>query len=577
MTSLDTSALASPEPSRPPPTTEGPPPPPPPSQLRASLHRRLERLDAIELAGQDAIDAELELCRRSARHWFHWWAWTYDPRLANVPGASPYMPFDLYDRQLELLEFLEERLARREEGLVEKSRDMGFTYETGGLALHRWRFMPGFKTTFGSRDADEVDKIGSSDSILEKIRIMMRAQPRWMLPKGFRSSKHDNHMLLVNPDNENTIRGEAGDEMGRGGRSTLYVLDEAGYMRRADRVDAATSATSDVRIWGSSAPLAGIGTLFARKRFGGGLRPHQIFRLHYSADPRMTPERVAELRRNVEPHVWEAEREINYSAAVEGIAIPAPWVESAKKIAGLMAARGTPLQPDPDGIGGLDVGGGKARSVYVSRFGPIVRVPVSWGEPDTTETAIRALDAAQADKPVRTDNGAPCIVKTLRFDSVAIGQGVLSTLTRHGRFGLTTVATNVGVEPSERVWADGGTSEEKFFNLKAEAWWLMRERFKATHQMVLFLEGLPREKGGIEHPASDLISIPDDTQGFDAVQLAAQLSQPKRMHNEKGKIVIETKPRMAARGLASPDHADALALTFCGHSAAEQWIKAFGT
>jgi len=44
--------------------------------------------------------------------------------------------------------------------------------------------------------------------------------------------------------------------------------------------------------------------------------------------------------------------------------------------------------------------------------------------------------------------------------------------------------------------------------------------------------------------------------------MAPQISLVKWFRNEKGKIVIEKKEQLASRGISSPDHAEALMLTF---------------
>lgn len=41
-----------------------------------------------------------------------------------------------------------------------------------------------------------------------------------MKPKGFTEKVHDNYMRIINPDNGATVTGEAGDNIGRGGRTT---------------------------------------------------------------------------------------------------------------------------------------------------------------------------------------------------------------------------------------------------------------------------------------------------------------------------------------------------------------------
>lgn len=483
---------------------------------------------------------EMERCRRSSSYFFNNWVWTYDPRNA-ANGLPTFLPFDLYPRQEEMLSFIERTLFKREDGLIEKSRDIGFTWLTAGFALHKWLFVEGFKTTFGSRKEEYVDRIGDPDSIFEKIRLILYRLPLWMRPKGLNSKEHDNHMRILNPANGNTIRGEAGDQMGRGGRSTLYVIDEAAFIERAERVDAATSANTDVRLWGST--VNGMGNLFARKRHQQ-MRPDQIFRFHWRDDPRRDDSWATKKKAQIEPHAWASEYDIDYSASIEGICIPARWVAAAQRISTLMSTAGLKSNL---GIGGLDVGaGGKAKSVFVSRHGPIVGVPIPWGDPDTIETAHRGLDAAQ-------EAG----VSQLRFDSVGVGAGVASALTKIDKPGLQTVGVNVGLPPSDRDWPDGQTSKEKFANLKAEAWFLARERFKSTYEMVLYLEG---EEGGRVCQPNEIIVLPNDDK--EAAELASQLSLPKMTRDEKGKILIEKKADLAKRGVPSPDYAEALILTF---------------
>lgn len=58
----------------------------------------------------------------------------------------------------------------------------------------------------------------------------------------------------------------------------------------------------------------------------------------------------------------------------------------------------------------------------------------------------------------------------------------------------------------------------------------------------------------------DLLALPSGDIESDA--LCMQLSLVKWERNEKGRIVIEGKPALRQRGIASPDHADALMLTF---------------
>lgn len=503
-------------------------------------------LEAVEIQGRALDhDAEKAKCAADIVYWFNTYVWTYDPRLIRdrLPDGtrrSPYIQFKLWPKQVEFIHWLEDRTEANEEGLGEKSRDTGVTYLCAGFALHRWLFVDGFKTTFGSRKVDYVDKKDNPDSIFEKLRIMLRRLPAWMLPPGFNSAQHDNYMRLVNSATGAMISGEGGEDMGRGGRSSLYIVDEAAFVPNAETVEKALSGNTDCVLWVSS--VNGMGNLFARKRHSI-LAPHQIFRLHWRDDPRKTEEWAKAKEASFsDPTTWASEYDIDYSASVEGICIPALWVQSAKRVAAL--ERG--LSPSAVGVLGLDVGAGKAKSVAILRAGPVVWPPRARGEPDTTDTALWALDLACEHR-----------AKKLQFDAPGVGAGVSSTLTKSRPQGLVVVPVNTGVEPSKRRWPDGRTSEEMFGNQKAEIWWLCRTVMQRTHEHVLFLEG---REGGKQHPLTEILALPSGDQDSDA--LCLQLSLVKWERNDRGKIVIEKKAALARRGIASPDYADALMLTF---------------
>jgi phage terminase large subunit len=492
-------------------------------------------------------EVEREKCRADILYWFDKWVMTYDPRLVGKPGGA-FVPFKLWPKQREVVLWLLERIRASEEGLVEKSRDVGITYLCSGVALHQWLFEPGFKATFGSRKVDLVDKKDNPDSIFAKLRIMLSRLPVEMLPKGFSWAQHDNYMRIVNPETGSIISGEGGEDMGRGGRSSLYVVDEAAYVPNAETVEKALSGNTDCVIWVSS--VNGMGNLFARKRHSI-LKPHQIARIHWRDDPRKTEGWAAGKQASFsDPTTWASEYDIDYTASVEGICIPALWVESAKRLRELEPR----LKPSNAGVVGLDVGAGKAKSVAIPRKGPVVERPQARGDPDTIGTAWWGMETA-----VETGCDA------LNFDAPGVGAGVSSALMhreddaeRAKRFHhLSVTAVNTGLPPTERQWPDGRTSEEIFGNLKAEVWWLCRTALQRTHEHVLWLLG---KENGKEHPVTDLLALPSGDKESD--MLCLQLSLVKWGRNDRGKIVIERKDALAKRGISSPDHADALMLTF---------------
>jgi phage terminase large subunit len=497
-------------------------------EVRAERARRAEHSSALESerrleADRRAkLDHEAEKARCGADadgiiYWFNNYCWTYDPRLLGRRGndgvaLSPYTRFQLWPKQEEFIRWLHDRVEANEEWLTEKSRDAGVSYLCCGYALNRWLFLDGFKATFGSRKAEYVDKSGQPDSLFEKIRIMLRRLPDWMQPDQFSWGRDSLFMRLVNPSTGAIISGEGGDDMGRGGRSSLYIVDEAAFLPNAESVEKALSGNTDCVGWVSS--VQGMGNLFARKRHSI-LKAHQIFRLHWRDDPRKTEEWAAAKQASLsDPAAWASEYEIDYAASLEGVCIPAKWVEAAKRIAKLDPAI---LQTNQPGTLGLDVGAGKAKSVALVRAGPVVGVPQSRGDPDTIGTAHWALDIAKTAKAAR-----------MNFDSVGVGVGVTSALKHSPDNPVRIFPVNTGDAPNPlRRWEDNRTSDEMFGNLKAEIWWLARVAFQRTYQHVLYLVAVNSTHPDYDTFAPKWKRCRDVIAGQDAIHAAGEAYLPR--------------------------------------------------
>lgn len=106
------------------------------------------------------------------------------------------------------------------------------------------------------------------------------------------------------------------------------------------------------------------------------------------------------------------------------------------------------------------------------------------------------------------------------IDAVGIGAGVVDYLKSINR---SPIEVNAGSRACQ---------EERYINLRAEMWAKVREWLQA---------------GGC---------LPDDD------QLCADLAGPEYSFDARQRFALEKKSDMKARGLASPDSADALALTF---------------
>lgn len=469
----------------------------------------------------------------------------------------------LFPRQREFIEWLEERERTQTDGLVEKSRDVGMTWLCVAFLVHRWLFRAGFHGSVGSRKLDLVDRLGDPDAILEKARILLRHLPVWMLPPGFSLARDMGFCRIQNPANGSSITGEAGDQIGRGGRSSMYFLDEAAFIERPMLAEAALAANTNVRI-DVSTPH-GLGNPFAQKRFSGDVA---VFTFDWRDDPRKGGWQIINLfsgeiiadgpggtqpptvppdhklvypwyedqrRRLVDPTLIAQEIDRDYTASLEDICIPARWVRAAVEL-----SRRLELPYHGPIVAGLDVAdGGGCDNVLVIRQGPTVLAVHVRSQGNTTDTANWALDLA------RTAG-----VHVLHYDRPGPGAGIAGTFASRSRtrpLGLITNGVNVGATPTNTRWPNGLTSREMFANLKSELWWTVRRRFERTYELV---------ECGIQHPLDELISIPNDP------QLVAELSNVRYCQTEAGKILMEKKTELRARGVGSPDRADALMLAF---------------
>jgi hypothetical protein len=401
--------------------------------------------------------------------------------------------------------------------------------------MHCWLFKDGDSTGFGSRKLDLVDDKDNPDCIFEKIRFLLYHLPTWMRPEGFEPHHHDKHCTLLNPANGSTITGEGGSEIGRGGRKSRYIVDEAAYLPNPKTADASLSQTTRVRI-DVSTPN-GTGNPFHTRRFNATV---PVFTFHWRDDPRKDDawyER--EKLRLADPVIIAQELDIDYSASIDGVCIPAAWVRSAVNLN--LAVSGYP-------VSGWDVADeGNASNVLIVRHGEVITDVQHWAKSDIIQSTHLVL------RLCRELN-----VNTLNYDCIGVGTGVKGTFNAREResplgLGFAARAVNVGDPPTDARWPDGKTSKERFRNLRAELWWKLRERFEKTYAYAMYLAG---DDNGINYPVNELISIPEHS------ELIAQLSLPLYFYTDTGKIQIESKKDMQKRGVSSPDFADALVLAF---------------
>lgn len=484
------------------------------------------------------------------------WCDTFDPRNAGT-GRPTRMPFILFKRQREFIEFLHACYVAEANGLIEKSRDMGATWLCGMFSVWCFLFQEGANIGWGSRKALSVDQIGNMNSIFEKMRYALRGVPIELLPEGF--SEDNMSYMRIHAGNGNSIVGESGDDIGRGGRTKMTFKDESAHYEHPEMIEAALGDNTDVQIDISS--VNGLGNVFHRKReagveWNGGPARNDVtnvFVMDWREHPDKTQDWYDERKHKAITegllHIFAQEVDRNYAAAVEGVIIPADWVKSAIDAHVKLGWEYTDNDPC---YAGLDVAdGGGDRNALAIREATTIRFIEQWGERDTGVTTRKALDGvtSYARKKRRVH---------LQYDSIGVGAGVKAEGNRlkddavFPKF-VNLVSWNAGaavLNPDDHVVKDDDESpinKDFYRNLKAQAWWQLRLRFERTHFAVT---------NGIKYDQMDLISLPSDLPLLRTLE--KELSQPTVVKDTRMRLVIDKMPE----GTRSPNLADAVVMMF---------------
>lgn len=196
-----------------------------------------------------------------------------------------------------------------------------------------------------------------------------------------------------------------------------------------------------------------------------------------------------------------------------------------------------------------DSGDDKCATVYA--HGSIVSWADMWkaGEDELLKSCTMVYHSAR-------DRGA-----SITYDSIGVGAtsgakfGELNAALGH-RIAYSKFNAGGAVYRPESVYSQGTKNKDMFSNIKAQAWWLLADRFRNTFNAV---------RNGDKFEDDELISLSSDLPHID--QLIDELSTPKRDYDQNGRVKVESKKDLAKREIASPNLADAIVMAFApGHT-----------
>lgn len=466
------------------------------------------------------------------------WGVTVDPR--NVRRNLPVvMPFALDIRQREWLQFTFQNWRDGRYGLTEKSRDVGVSWLFVGFSISVCSVYNDVAIGWGSYKREKVDWRGEMGSLFEKGRNYIE----W-LPEEFRGGhvvdtcSFDRRLFF--PETNGTILGEIGDNIGRGGRTSIYFVDETAHLEHDQLVDAALSKNTDCRQDVSS--VHGMNNTFAERAHKKATRK---FTFHWRDNPRFSQADYEQFLEDWGPVITAQEMDISYSASLEGILIPALWanavVDAHLKIKDFPPITGERLASLDVADQGID------KNAAAVRHGILLEHVEEWTgkESDIYATVERAFLVCDLHN-----------CHALRYDGDGVGAGVRGDARKVNEARAAAGNTHVIVVKAfrgsgdvidpEREMVKGRKNKDFFLNFKAQAWWWLRMLFQNTFRAV---NGLPYDR-------EMLISI--SSAMAEKARLLIQISQPTYSQNQAGKILIDKQPD----GTASPNLGDAVMMVY---------------
>lgn len=483
--------------------------------------------------------------------WVNDWGVTFDPRAADpMPRV---LPFNQFQRQKEFLQFLSECLRDKENGLVEKCRDMGATWDAVHFAVWLWRYYPGSTIGFGSRKEEYVDHKDDPKAIFPKIRQLLDHMPVYMKPRNFKMERDATYMRIINRENGSAITGEAGSSIGRGGRTTIYFKDESAHYEQPELIEAALGDNTDVQIDISS--VNGSANVFYRRRKAGEVwEPNKqmtpgktrVFIFDWRDHPKKDQNWYEMRRKKAEDeallHIFAQEVDRDYTGSKENIIIPQAWVD-----ASIDAHIKLGIKADGVKIAGQDIAdGGHDKNALIGRHGIVCIYGDHWGG-DAGDAAKRAI-------PKCIELG----IREIDYDTVGVGTGFKAAAKMMRENGaikgpFQVVPWNGGysvLDPEKRIIPndkESPTNEDQYLNLKAQSWFRARTRFYKTWRVICHGENFPHD---------ELISLSSKITCLSDLKM--QLSQATYDSNSKGKTIVDKQPD----GESSPHLADALVICY---------------
>ncbi|KKM08036.1 hypothetical protein LCGC14_1727900 [marine sediment metagenome] len=248
------------------------------------------RINLLRKAETDVVlqNDLMAACKESQLFWINTFAWTYhqfDVDITTgkrIDAKQAHRPFITWDIQDDLFNIFEWCLAKAEDILIDKCRDMGASWACVDFIHWLWLFRPESMLLELSRTEDYVDKSGNMKALFQKHDYINNWLPSWMVPPLCHSGeKNRTKMHLINVLNNSVIDGESTTENAASGdRRLVSLLDEFAKVEKGALMRSATRDASYMRIVNSTP--AGPGTEYSKWKNSGKIK---VFILPFEEHP----------------------------------------------------------------------------------------------------------------------------------------------------------------------------------------------------------------------------------------------------------------------------------------------------
>jgi hypothetical protein len=487
------------------------------------------------------------------------WGVTSDPRRAAT--GSTLIPLILYPKQRELVDFVVDRFTVGEPGVIVKSRAVGASYCACAVLVSLAVLgNKGFQATIGSATEPKIDGNRSNkNTLFYKLREFADN-----LPPQFRAGytpADSTYMFMSFPEQSAEINGEAGKQIGRGGRASIVVLDEAAHLPDSQAIYESLSATSPCVI--SLSSVNGTANYFYTLAMSPTIK-NFYFRWN-DYPPYNSPEWYKKQLDLWGPVVVAQELDCDWSSSSDRIIIPSAHVTSAIVNVEKMLALGINITRGKLRMGyDCAAEGGDRNAVAVFQGNTLIWAE-SWSGKgdDLLGSCARAFKIADRFG-----------IREIEFDADGLGLGIpghfraLNEKRRAAQIQPTATTTpaeyfasgngtiagkpfHAGGEVIDPLkWVVGSSAvdktrnEDAFANVRAQAAFNMAHEFAQTHRMMQSTEDT--------FDPSDCIFLSDAIPEIS--RIAVELSQPQYKTNSAGLYLVDKKPD----GAASPNFFDAI-------------------